>query len=155
MLRVEESVEINRPVEEVFDYVSNVENIPVWAGPPIEVHKDDGPGPVKEGDRFSYTAKFLGRRYETPFEVTSHEPNRRLSYRGTGGPISSQEWTHTFEETPTGTTRYTQVVEGEPGGFLQAGWTAAGSSDQSAVQGRPGYAQGLAGGRVGLEGVSQ
>jgi hypothetical protein len=87
-------------------------------GPPIEVHKD-GPGPVKEGDRFTYIAKFLGRRYETPFEVTSHEPNRRLSYRATGGPISSQEWTYTFEETPTGGTRYTQVVEGEPGGFFR------------------------------------
>jgi uncharacterized membrane protein len=118
MLRVEESVEINRPVEEVFNYVSTVENSPEWAGPPIEVHRE-GSGPVREGDRFTYIAKFLGRRFETPSEVTSSEPNRRFSYRATGGPIPDQNWTVTFEETPTGGTRLTQVVEGEPGGFFR------------------------------------
>lgn len=118
MLHVEESVEINRPVEEVFDYVSNVENFPEWAGPPIEAHKEKS-GPIREGDGFTMTTKFLGRRFETPYAVTSYEPNRRLSYQGTGGPIPNQEWTYTFEETPTGGTRYTQVVEGEPGGFFR------------------------------------
>ncbi len=31
-MRVEESVEINRPSEEVFDYVANPENLPEWSG---------------------------------------------------------------------------------------------------------------------------
>ena len=116
-MHVEESVQINRPVEVVFSYVSTLESQPEWAGPPIEVRKDT-PGPPKEGDTFTYVAKFLGRRFETPFRITSIEPNRRLSYRATGGPLPDQRWTYTFEEV-SGGTRYTQVVEGEPGGFFR------------------------------------
>ena len=116
-MRVEESVEINRPVEEVFSYVSTLENLPEWAGPALEVRKDT-PGPPKEGDTFTSVAKFLGRRFETPFQITSVEPNRRLSYHATGGPLPDQRWTLACEEV-SGGTRYTQVVEGEPRGFFR------------------------------------
>jgi uncharacterized membrane protein len=37
MIRVEESVEISRPVEEVFSYTSNPENFPQWAATVKEV----------------------------------------------------------------------------------------------------------------------
>jgi len=117
MLRSEESVEINRPVEEVFSYVTTVENQPEWATPPQEVRKDT-PGPPKEGDTFTYVAKFLGRRFETPFQITSIEPNRQFSYHATGGPLPDQRWTFACEEV-SGGTRLTAVVEGEPGGFFR------------------------------------
>ena len=116
-MRIEESLEINRPVEEVFSYVSTVESQPEWATPPIEVRKDT-PGPPKEGDTFTAVAKFLGRRFETPFRITSIEPNRQFSYHATGGPIPDQRWNNTFEEV-SGGTRLTLVVEGEPGGFFR------------------------------------
>src|SRR5215210_7268527 len=117
MLRSEESVEINRPVEDVFSYVTNVESQPEWATPPMEVRKDT-PGPPKEGDAFTSVSKFLGRRFETPFRITSIEPNRQFSYRATGGPLPDQRWNNTFEEVSRGT-RLTAVVEGEPGGFFR------------------------------------
>ena len=117
MLHAEESVEINRPVEEVFSYVSTVESQPEWATPPMEVRKDT-PGPPKEGDTFTSVSKFLGRRFETPYRITSIEPNRQFSYRATGGPLPDQRWTHTCEEV-SGGTRYTMVLEGEPGGFFR------------------------------------
>ena len=41
MPRAEGSIVINRPLEEVFDYVSNVDNFPEWAGGAIEVHEDE------------------------------------------------------------------------------------------------------------------
>jgi len=116
-MRVEESVEINKPVEEVFSYVANPENLPEWSGIVQEVRKE-AQGPPKEGDRFTSVAKFLGRRFETPFEVVSYEPPRRSSHRSTGGPFP-QEWTRTFEQTAGGGTRLTQVTEGEPGGFFR------------------------------------
>src|SRR5215210_8273338 len=116
-MRVEQSVEINRPVEEVFSYVSTVESQPEWATPPQEVRKDTQ-GPPKEGDTFTAVAKFLGRRSETPFRITSIEPNRQFSYRATGGPIPDQRWNNTFEEV-SGGTRLTMVLEGAPGGFFR------------------------------------
>jgi uncharacterized membrane protein len=38
-MRVEESIEINRPPEEVFDYVSEVGNFPEWTAHTLEVRK--------------------------------------------------------------------------------------------------------------------
>jgi uncharacterized protein YndB with AHSA1/START domain len=72
-MRIEESVEINRPPQEVFDYVANPENLPEWSGIVQEVHKETQ-GQPREGERFTTVAKFLGRRFETPMEVTSHDP---------------------------------------------------------------------------------
>ena len=116
-MRIEESVQINRPVEEVFSYVSTVESQPEWSTSVIEVRKDT-PGPPKEGDTFTSVSKFLGRRFETPFRITSIEPNRQFSYHATGGPLPDQRWTFACEEV-SGGTRFTQVVEGEAGGFFR------------------------------------
>jgi uncharacterized protein YndB with AHSA1/START domain len=76
-MHVEESVEINRPLEEVFDYTANPENLPEWQGPPTEIRdlQQTLPGQLREGDRFTTVLKFLGRRCEAPTEVTTYEPN--------------------------------------------------------------------------------
>jgi uncharacterized membrane protein len=39
-MRVEESVEINRPLQEVFNYVSDVGNYPEWMAHVLEVRRD-------------------------------------------------------------------------------------------------------------------
>ena len=116
-MRSEESVEIDRPPEEVFAYVANPENLPEWSNLVLEVRKDAEDQP-QEGDRFSVIAKFLGRRFETPFQVSAHEPPRRHSDRSTGGPFE-QEYIYTFEQTGEGKTRLTHVAEAEPGGFFK------------------------------------
>jgi uncharacterized protein YndB with AHSA1/START domain len=117
-MRIQESVEINRPLEEVYEYVANPENLPEWTGTVIETRKDT-PGPLLEGSTFTTVGKFLGRRIESPFEVTAHEFPRRHSHKSTGGPLPT-EWTLTFEEVAGGM-RYTQVAEGEPG--ASSGWS--------------------------------
>ncbi len=66
----EESVVINRPPEEVFDYVANRENLPEWSTPILEVRKQTQGPLTEEGARYTTVAKFFGRRVETPFEVT-------------------------------------------------------------------------------------
>ena len=115
---VEESVVINRPPEEVFDYVANPENLPEWSGLVQEVQKETQGPPVEEGVRFTTVAKFLGRRFETPFEVSVHDRPRRHTDRSTGGPFP-QEFTHIFEEVEGGGTLLTEVTDGEPGGFFR------------------------------------
>jgi uncharacterized protein YndB with AHSA1/START domain len=115
-MHVEESVQIDRPPQEVFDYVANPENLPVWSSLAIEVK--DATMPLKEGEVFTTIGKFLGRRFETPFQRRTYEPNRRYIDRATGGPIPDQDWTYTFEEIRAGT-RLTRAVEGEPGGFFK------------------------------------
>jgi uncharacterized protein YndB with AHSA1/START domain len=116
VIRVEENVEINRPVEEVFSYATNPENFPQWAGSVIEVRKDV-PGPPREGARFTVEQKLLGRRFEAPFEVIDYEPNRRYAHRSTGGPVPVT-MNFTYEQVSSERTRVTQHNEGEPGGFF-------------------------------------
>ena len=109
-IKVEETVEIDRPVDDVFAYVADPENQATWTGVVVEVRKDGG-------DRFTLVQKFLGRRFETPCEVTASEPNRRYVYRSVGGPIP---YTFSFTLEPAGAaTRLTFTGEGEPGNFFR------------------------------------
>ena len=117
-MRIEEIVEIDRPVEEVFSYVTDPENLPEWSNLVLEVRRETD-GDLQEGDRFTTAAKFLGRRFETPFEVSSHEPHRRHSDTSRGGPFE-QVYTYSLEETGQGGTRLIYVAEGEPG--ASSGW---------------------------------
>ena len=113
-MRIEESIEINRPVEDVFAYVSDVNHLPQWAGTTMEV-KDAPEGPLNDGATFADVGKFLGRRIETPFEATVEAPHR-LVYRSIGGLVP-HDWAYTFEPLGPGT-RMTLSIEGEPGGFF-------------------------------------
>jgi uncharacterized membrane protein len=116
-MRVEASIEINRPLPVVFDYVSDVGNYPEWMAHVLETQKDI-PGPPQEGDRFVVAIKSVGRRFETPYERISYEANRRYTDRAVGGPIPNQRWHCSFQEVPGGT-RLTRAVDAEPGGVLK------------------------------------
>jgi uncharacterized membrane protein len=116
-MRVEESIEIDRPVQEVFNYVSDVANYPQWMAHVLEVLKDTE-GPLQHSDRFTVAIKSVGRRFETPYERTSYEANRGYTDRAVGGPIPNQRWDCTLQEVPGGT-RLTRAVEAEGGGLLK------------------------------------
>ena len=100
-MRVEESIELNRPLEEVFNYASDVANVPEWTTHTLEVRKDT-PGPPQQSDRFTLAIKSVGRRFETPYERTVYEQNRRYTGRAVGGPIPNQQWDYTFQEASGG-----------------------------------------------------
>ena len=115
-MRVEESIEIDKPVEEVFDYLFEVDNFPEWSAPAIDVRRDVA-GTLKEGHTFTVVVTFLGRRFELPYEVTDFDPLRHYTHKSTGGPIPNQ-WSYTFNEV-SGGTRLRRVAQGEPGGFFR------------------------------------
>ena len=115
-MRVEHSIEIKRPVEQVFAYVTAPEHWPEWAGPVIAVRRAS-PGPLAAGAEFTQVVKFLGQQIESPCHVIVYEPSRRLVYRATSGPARGES-TMLFEPVEGGT-RYTQIMEGEPGGLVK------------------------------------
>ena len=116
-MRVEESIEINRPLEDVFNYVSNVGNYPEWMADALEVRKDTAGSP-QQSDRFTLAIKSVGRRFETPYERSSYEANRQYTDRAVGGPVPNQRWDCTFQEVPGGA-RLTRAVEAEMSGILK------------------------------------
>lgn len=118
MIEIKNSVQINRPVEQVFDFVTNVENLPKWAGPVTEA-KQTSEGPVGVGAIQTQTAQFLGRRVESSQEVTQYELNKRLSTKTTSGSFPV-EVNYTFESIDGGTLIH---LEGnvDAGGFFKLG----------------------------------
>jgi hypothetical protein len=94
-----------------------VGNYPEWMADALEVRKDTE-GPPQQSDRFTLAIKSVGRRFETPYQRTSYEANRRYTDRAVGGPVPNQRWDCTFQEVPGGT-RLTRAVEAEMSGILK------------------------------------
>ena len=78
------TVHLDRPAEDVFDYVSNVENNPRWRTAVIETRWLD-PGPNRPGRRGDQTSRILGRRYTVTAEVVDWDPPRHVSWATTAG----------------------------------------------------------------------
>lgn len=96
-MRVQGTVEVNRPLHEVFDYVSDVRNYPNWMAHVLEVATDT-PGPPQQSDRFVVAIKSVGRRFEIPYERIAFELRRRCTDQALGGPIPDHRWDSAFQE---------------------------------------------------------
>jgi uncharacterized membrane protein len=116
MLKIETSTIINRPVEDVFAVVSNLENDPKLSSMSLEVKKTSE-GPIGVGTIWRVVQKFLGRRIESEVEVTEYEPNRKIAQKSITGPIPSAVIV-TFEPIEGGT-RVSFALEMEVGGFFK------------------------------------
>ena len=116
MARIEINLVISRPVEEVFAFVSNSENLPRWRSTSLEVKKTST-GPLGVGSTFKGRFTFLGRQFDGNLVVTAHEPNRVYVSKIAEGPFPL-ETGYTLEPVENGT-HVTFVVEGAPGGFFK------------------------------------
>jgi uncharacterized membrane protein len=115
MVQMQKSVEIARPLEEVFAFVANPGNDARWGSNLAEVTQLS-PGPLGVGVRFRYKARFAGREFELVREVTEYEPNRRQAVKTISGPLRFGG-VRTFEAIPGGT-RVTLTGGGRVGGFF-------------------------------------
>jgi uncharacterized protein YndB with AHSA1/START domain len=115
MITVEKSVIINRPVAEVFSFVTNEENTTKWqAG--VESTQDEGPS-NQVGSRYTEVRKFMGREMKTTLELTAFEPNAKWGAKVVKGPVPYE--VVSLFETAGGGTKVTTRVEGEPTGFFK------------------------------------
>ena len=110
-VREEHSVVIVRLVEEVFAFAADPNNDALWLSSTLETEQTSTE-PVGVGATFRNTTKFLGRRFDTTYEVTESEPPHKRCFRVTSGPIPG-EICYLFEPTDGGSTRFTQSFEAE------------------------------------------
>lgn len=76
---------ITRPVDEVFNYLADFENVPRWNYAIVET-RPTTPGPVAVGSTYRQT-RSIPSPAEESFEVTRFEPFRALAIRGQLGPF--------------------------------------------------------------------
>jgi uncharacterized protein YndB with AHSA1/START domain len=107
---------IHRPIEDVFAFISNAENLPRWRAATLEV-KPISSGAPSVGSIFKGRFTFLGRPFEGNLEIIAHEPHQSYATRLTEGPFPLEA--HYTLESANGSTRVTLVIQGEPGGFFK------------------------------------
>jgi uncharacterized protein YndB with AHSA1/START domain len=103
-----DSVTINRPVEEVFAYVTDTANDPAWHTDVLEARKTSE-GPIGMGTTWHSRFKPSMGISEGDMEVVAFEPNRMEVMRGDVGPMHPT-LTYLFEPADGGT-RFTRRVQ--------------------------------------------
>ncbi len=98
MRRVEQTVEIPAPAEEVFGVASKIEELPRWQSGIISVARTDT-GPVAVGAKGTLVRELMGQRIEAPLEVTAYDPPRLL---GLHSEVSGVALDATIEVSPLG-----------------------------------------------------
>ena len=89
MNKIERTITIHRPVDEVFAYVCDVEHGPRYTSGQRQAHKTSS-GPMGVGSTFATSGKFLRRA--AAFEITEYELNRRLAWKAMSGARATTTW---------------------------------------------------------------
>jgi uncharacterized protein YndB with AHSA1/START domain len=116
MAKLEESVVINRPIEEVFAFVADPEKMPEWMSDLLEA-KQTSEGPLDVGATVTAVAHPLGRRIPSTQEIIEYNPNDKFAYKSTSGPVASKD--EFIFEPVAGGTKVTRLTEVELGGFFR------------------------------------
>ena len=112
---VQTEVSIDRPRAEVAGYAANPDNAPSWYEN-IESVDWATETPVALGSRISFVARFLGRKLEYTYEVTTYVAGEQLVMRTAEGPFP-METSYRWDATPSGGTLMSLRNRGEPSGF--------------------------------------
>jgi len=101
MISFEKQLFINRPQQELFDYVSNPDNDVHWRDS-IVLAEWSSAEPHGVGSTQHLVDKFMGREIDSTVEITSWEPPHRFSQKMVSGPIPF-EMTMNFKPAEQGT----------------------------------------------------
>jgi carbon monoxide dehydrogenase subunit G len=114
MSTVEASIEINRPVDAVFAFLTNLENQKLQ-NPGITSISLNGPFAV--GTHYITKGQVMGRDFSTETEIVAIEPNKKFSIKTLAPPPASPV-TNTYTLEPSGTgTRLTTGMDAVIMGF--------------------------------------
>ncbi|MER7176862.1 SRPBCC family protein [Streptomyces mesophilus] len=78
-----DTIEIDRPAEEVFAYATDPATFPEWQGDVVRVSLDSR----EVGSRYTTVRKIGGSERSMTQEITDNEPPRFWAARGVDGPI--------------------------------------------------------------------
>jgi ligand-binding SRPBCC domain-containing protein len=115
MISVERSIIINKPVQEVFAFVTAEGNHRKIQPEVSEVIEHGSRNTV--GSSYTEVRKFMGQEMRTTIEVTAFEPNVKWVGKVIKGPVF-YELTTTYEAS-NGGTRFTTKMTGETRGFFK------------------------------------
>lgn len=84
MPRSEATIHIERGPDEVWAFIADPDNLPVWNTALVTAESD---GPMEKGAKISGQVKFLGKKIDYVNEVTEFDSPRRTEYRSVESPF--------------------------------------------------------------------
>ena len=106
---------INRPLQVVFDFMTNPANFAQWQSG-TKSAKWASEGPVGVGSIFNSIGEMMGREMKFDGEITQWGPPNVWGVKGASGPMKFESVSKF--ESKDGGTQVTQTFEGEVGGFF-------------------------------------
>ncbi|MBE0476998.1 MAG: SRPBCC family protein [Coriobacteriia bacterium] len=129
MIRTEKTILIDRPIEDVFDYLADFKNDMQWRSELAEIRQTTGFA-RGQGARYEQRLTWGDREADADFEVVEYEPNRHIGFRGSSGSLSARG---DYElDAEDGRTRLRVVGELELSGVLEAAEEMIGDAVQRA-----------------------
>lgn len=120
MHTIEKSIEVNAPVETVYNQWTQFEEFPLFMKGLEQVQQLDD-------KRLHFVATIAGKREEWDAEITEQVPDEKISWRSITG--ASNEGTVRFEKLANGRTQVRAAISIEPDSFLEKFGSAIGIPD--------------------------
>ena len=117
MIRVEGSVVIDRPVEQVWKFLTSVENASKWDTGILEARQTSA-GPVGVGTTVEALSESRGKRQIMNVKVTEYDPRKRVAWTVDDPRMGTGKSIYSFESADRGT-RLSKVSEIELKGFFK------------------------------------
>ena len=109
-------VVIDRPVEDVWKFMTDISNKPKW-GDVGEEMKQTSEGPFAAGTTLQLSGAFLGRHVTYDLRITEFEPIRKFTAEFTNGFIKGTKVSYLMEPVESGKTKLTRMTEGQLNGL--------------------------------------
>lgn len=114
MTTITTNIEIQAPVEQVFEFYTNPDNIKESWPRDIVKESENLQGQKSEEDsEMKVKGEYMGKRDEKILEVTQKEQNKRLITRQTTGPFQSWESIQEFQSNNGNTTTVNHTINYE------------------------------------------
>ncbi len=114
-MKIQRIVKTDRPIGQVFDYLSNFTSTTDWDPGTVRTDRESGDGGV--GTVYHNVSRFMGRETELTYTVIDLVPNERIQLRGVNQTVTAQD-TMTFRSAAGGT-EVTYEAEFEFSGFAK------------------------------------
>ena len=134
MTRIEYEGDINAPVERVYKYYTNPDNIKeAWPRDVVKESESTTTSKNEPGSEMKVKGEYMGRQGEMHLEVAEKEPNRKLVTRQTEGPFKRWESIQEFQG-DNSQTRVKHVIDYELGTAAKAGNFVTGSQADDKIK---------------------
>jgi len=116
MITIDLSTLVDRPMPDVFAFVSNPLNLPKWQAMIASIDQIT-PGEVGVGSKYKVAAEMMGRKIDGLMEITTYAPPDKFGFTNQAGPM---QVTVTVTLKPVGTgAKIALHADGNPGGVFK------------------------------------